>query len=71
MDIMELFNQVYPQRCAAFDTTAFNSIAKGYLILAMQAQGKSREDISRTVKAFSEALDDTTAEQAEQVYMNF
>lgn len=48
-----------------------NDAIYGYLILAMQGAGFSREDINKAITGMYYALDENNAEDAAQAYKDF
>lgn len=59
------------QRNLLCDLGYCNEVFYGYLILAMQGAGFSREDINKAITALYYALDENNAEEAAQVYKDF
>lgn len=73
---MKLFMKYFPQlfsmskeeRDVIFDTGFFNEICQGYLMLTLQALGKSEKEIDEAQSKLNEMFDFNTAKEARSAY---
>lgn len=70
-DMAKAVSLTQNQRLLLCDLGYYNEIIYGYLILAMQDTGFSREDINKALGGLYGAFDDTTAAEAQQAYKDF
>lgn len=68
---MELIILTDEQRHALCDMGYFNTVIYGYLIEAMKNADFTREQTVAAIRGLREALDVTTAAEAEEAYRNF
>lgn len=68
---MELIILTDEQRHALCDMGYFNTVIYGYLIEAMKNADFTREQIMAVIIGLRNALDATTAAEAEEAYRNF
>lgn len=54
--------------CALFDTGVFNTICKGYMLIALKELELAGEDREKALHCLSAAFDEVTAEEAAQLY---
>lgn len=63
----EAFTMTRDERMLLCDMGFYNDVIRGYLITAMERTGIPREWIGRALVGLTEALDDTTAAEAEEL----